>query len=274
MTLVLNMSLDLRAAPRRPPAAADTHKLPESRLPRDWTLADLQRHLGGIPLERILLSPPPGYATEDDVTRLSEHEDRLCELEDGILVEKTVGWQESLLAGWLLTRINNFLEIHRLGIALGADGTLKILPGIIKIPDVSFISWSRFPQRDLRQEPIAPLIPDLVIEVLSKSNTKTEMDAKLVKYFKAGVLLAWYIDPKKRTAYVYTGPTDVVELDEQGVLEGGDVLPGFRLPLKEVFEHADQQPPPATKPAKRRAKTPRRGSKKTPRRNGKANGRR
>jgi Uma2 family endonuclease len=139
---------------------------------------------------------------------------------------------------------------------------------------VSFISWGRFPLRDLRDEPIAPLVPDLAIEVLSKSNTKSEMDAKLVRYFKAGVLLTWYIDPKKRTARIYTSPTDVTEIDEKGALDGGDVLPGFRLPLKEVFDHANEQPPAETKPTKRPAKAPRRASKKTPRRDGRPNGRR
>jgi Uma2 family endonuclease len=253
---------------------AGKRKVPESRLPRDWTAADLQKHLGGIPLERILLSPPPGCATEADVTRLAEHEDRLCELEDGILVEKTVGWHESLIALWIGSRLNAFLETHDLGIVLGADGTLKILPGIVKIPDVSFICWARFPKKDLRDEPIPALIPDLAVEVLSKSNTKPEMDAKLVKYFKAGVRLVWYIHPTKRTAQVYTSPTDVIELDEAGVLDGGDVLPGFRLPLKELFERADNRGPSERKRMKQPAKSQRRSGKKTPRRNGKTNGRR
>ncbi len=267
------MSIDVRPAPRRLPARASSSKLPASRLPREWTLADLQQHLGGIPLERILLSPPPGYATEEDVTRLAEHEDRLCELEDGILVEKTVGWRESLIAVWIATRLNLFVEKHRLGIVLGADGTLKILPGMVKIPDVSFISWERFPQQDLRGESIAPLIPDLAIEVLSKYNTKREMEAKLVTYFKAGVVLVWYVNPKKRTARIYTSPADVTEIDESGVLDGGDVLRGFRLRLKEVFDQADVKPPTETKLAKRSAKTQRRSSKKTARRNGRPNGR-
>ena len=56
----------------------------QAEFPPNWTMADLQRHLGGIPAERILVVPPPGYATEEDVIRLDAHEDRWCELQDGI----------------------------------------------------------------------------------------------------------------------------------------------------------------------------------------------
>ena len=63
----------------------------QAPLPAEWSLADLQEHLGGIPAERIRLFPPPGYATEEDVIQAAECEGRLCELEDGILVEKPMG---------------------------------------------------------------------------------------------------------------------------------------------------------------------------------------
>ena len=70
---------------------------------REWTVADLQRRFGPIPFSRIRQNPPPGRATEDDVVWLNDHEDRLCELVDGILVEKTVGLEESWLAVRLAT---------------------------------------------------------------------------------------------------------------------------------------------------------------------------
>ena len=73
-------------------------QLPASQLPTDWTLADLQRHFGGIPLQRIRLVPPPGYGTENDVIEIEARENRLCELENGVLVEKPMGWYESLIA--------------------------------------------------------------------------------------------------------------------------------------------------------------------------------
>lgn len=222
-------------------ATVTQSKLPRSLLPENWTLADLQRHLGGIPLERIRLFPPPGYATEEDVIKIAAREDRLCELEDGILVEKPMGWYESILAAVILGRLYVYLKTHDLGHVLGANGSLKILPDNVKIPDVCFISWERFPRKKLPRRPIPDLVPDFVVEVLSETNTPKEMDDKLKKYLRAGVRLVWYVDPQTRSAKMYSSRTSVTEIDENGVLAGGEVLPGFQVPLRELFEEADRQ---------------------------------
>jgi Uma2 family endonuclease len=221
----------------------ETTALRASELPADWSLADLRRHLGGIPLERIRLHPPPGSATEDDVVEIQEREDRLCELVDGILVEKTVGWYESLIAGLILTKLNRFLEIHDLGKALGADGALQVLVKLVRIPGVSFISWARWRKKKLPRRPIPALVPDLAVEVLSEGNTESEMERKLREYFRAGVRLAWYVDPGTRGARSYTFPDDVIEVPEDGELDGGAVLPGFKLSLRRLFAEADRAGP-------------------------------
>lgn len=77
--------------------------------------------------------------------------------------------------------------------------------------------------------------------MLSESNTAEEMKDKLEKYFRAGVRLVWYIDPQTRSAKVHRGPTSLSEIDENGILDGGEVLPGFQVPLRELFEEADRQ---------------------------------
>jgi Uma2 family endonuclease len=233
------------AGPPDLPTATATPVLPAPALPTQWSLADLQKHLGGVPPERIRLYPPPGYATEDDVIRIEEREGRFYELEDGILVEKGMGWHESGFATVLIIEIGIYLRTHDLGKLLGPDGSLKILPRMVKIPDVSFISWSRFPKEKLPRRPIPALVPDLVVEILSESNTRREMDKKLKRYFEAGVRLVWYIDPETRTARAYTSLKDMTEIDENGALDGGDVLPGFRLPLRELFAQAERQGPAA-----------------------------
>src|ERR1700678_2250712 len=83
---------------------------------KTWTVADLSRRFGPIPFERIRQKPPPGAGTVDDVVRLNDHEDRLYELVDGILVEKTVGLEESIIAGYILTILNVFVRPRRLGL--------------------------------------------------------------------------------------------------------------------------------------------------------------
>jgi Uma2 family endonuclease len=221
----------------------------QANFPGNWSLADLQRHLGDIPPERIRMFPPPGFATEEDVIEIEAREDRLYELEDGILVEKPMGWYESMLAVLVINKICNFLAEHDLGKVFGADGTVKILPGMVKIPDVSFISWDRWPKEKLPRRPIPALVPDLVVEVLSETNTQQEMANKLARYFEAGVRLVWYIDPETQTAEAYTGVSEVTKVDESGALDGGDVLPGFQLDLRQLFAEADRQGPSPADPA-------------------------
>lgn len=210
-------------------------------LPTDWTMADLQLHLGGIPAERILLNPPPGYATEDDVRLLAERDQRFCELEFGTLVEKPMGWYESILAVLISHKICQFLETHNLGQVLGPDGSLKLLPGIVKIPDASFVSWARFPKEKIPRRPVPALIPDLAVEVLSDTNTAAEMEAKLEKYFAAGVRLVWYVDPRLRLGTMWTGLEQRIEVSSDGDLDGYDILPGFRLSFAWLFQQADRQ---------------------------------
>ena len=90
-----------------------------------------------------------------------------------------------------------------------------------------------------RKAPILDLAPDLAVEVLSKSNSRGEMQRKLRDYFAAGTKLVWYVDPKKRTVRVYTDPDNAATLTEDRTLDGGDVLPGFTLRLRELFAELD-----------------------------------
>jgi Uma2 family endonuclease len=198
--------------------------------------AEMVRRLGNIPLDRIRFTPPPGTATERDLRAALRRSDRLYELVDGTLVEKPVGLSESMIAGHILRRIGNFVEEHDLGVPAGADGTVRLLKGLVRIPDVAFFGWDKLPGRVLPSKPIPDLAPDLAVEVLSATNTPAEMERKLREYFLAGVRLVWMIDPAKRQAEVYTSPDGpAVTLDETQALDGGDVLPGFTLPLAELF---------------------------------------
>lgn len=186
--------------------------------------------------------PPPGTATENDVLGAEGHTGRICELIDGVLVEKTMGYFESLLAVKIIHWIMSFLETHDLGVVLGEAGTLRILPHQVRVPDICFIAWERFPNRQLPREPIPALAPDLAIEVLSAGNTEKEMERKLHDYFTAGVRLVWYIDPHTRSAKSYTAEDRCAEVAETQSLSGGDVLPGFELPLKELFAKMGPRP--------------------------------
>src|SRR6516225_7571381 len=119
--------------------------------------------------------------------------------------------------------INSYLDKHDLGICVGADGMMRIAPGLVRIPDVSFISWGRLPGRESPREPIPDLVPDLAVEVLSEGNTKAEMDRKVQEYFDSGVRLVWLIDPRKRTARVFATSEKSALVRSDQVLDGGVV---------------------------------------------------
>ena len=205
------------------------------------TLADLMTRLGDVPLDRIRFCPPPGTARVADVTRIQESEGRLCELVEGVLVEKTMGIRESFLAIYIAGLLNAFVRQHNLGIVAGADGTMEIVANLVRIPDVAFIAWGRLPNRRLPDEPVPLVAPNLAVEVLSKSNTPGEMAIKRGEYFDAGVEIVWEVDPRQRTVTVYTSATAATTLSGADVLTGGTVLPGFQLPLKELFGELDRQ---------------------------------
>jgi Uma2 family endonuclease len=209
-------------------------------IPADWTLADLLENLGGIPPSRIRMVPSPGTASEEDVIKAEGRSGLVCELIDGVLVEKTMGYLESLLAGAVIDALRGFVQPRNLGIVLAPDGTLRILPSQVRAPDVCFIAWAKFPGRKLAKVAIPAVAPDLAVEILSEGNTPAEMERKLLDYFSAGVRLVWYIDPQTRTARAYTAPDRCQELTERGVLSGGDVLPGFELRLGELFAELDR----------------------------------
>jgi Uma2 family endonuclease len=206
-----------------------------------WTtVRDLIQQLGDIPPERIRMNPPPGQATEADVLKAMEREKRFFELVDGVLVEKAVGYEASFLAIALGAFLRAFVNPRNLGVVSGADAMLRLFPGLIRGPDVAYASWDRFPDRRIPKDPIPTLVPDLAIEVLSKSNTAKEMKRKRGEYFSQGVSLIWEIDPRKRTATVYRPDGSKIVLSESDLLDGGDVLPGFTLELSELFAELDR----------------------------------
>jgi Uma2 family endonuclease len=82
--------------------------------------------------------------------------------------------------------------------------------------------------------------PNLAVEVLSRSNTPGEMTAKRQEYFAAGVQLVWEINPETRRVVVYRSPTDATTLTATDNLDGGTVLPGFALPLHQLFAELDR----------------------------------
>lgn len=215
-------------------ALSDTignHELPGN-------LAEVWLRAGKVPLERIVTNPAPGTATVDDAVYSKERLNLSCELVNGILVAKTMGFFESNIAAALIYFLHQYLETHPIGIVAGEDGPCETLPNQIRKPDVAFVSFERIRQQPRPIRKTLPFAPDLAVEVLSPSNTTAEMEKKLIEYFATGAKLVWHIEPELRTARVYTAVDQFEDLPATGVLLGGDVLPGFELKLAKLFEKA------------------------------------
>jgi len=205
------------------------------------TTLDAPRLLG-IPAHRILQEPSPGTATEDDVVSLLHHHDRICELIDGTLVEKPMGTREGFLASFIGHKLWSYVETRNLGLVNGADGAFSMLQNNIRFPDVSFVPWSSLPDGELPDEAIWSVVPTLVVEVLSESNTHDEMLQKWSEMIELGTKVMWLIDPATSTAEIWRPGEVAITLNLTGVLDAAPALPGFTLPLGDVFASLSRRP--------------------------------
>ena len=204
------------------------------------TVSDLILALGGIDPDRILMVPAPGTATVADVGRYE------CELLENTLVRKAVHFPKAVLGACLVGRVLDFVLERNLGIVVGPHAFFEVSPETVRAADVAFLDWSSMPGRVIPPEPVPKVAPDLCADILTPQNTETEMKRKRKDYFTAGVKLVWQIDPAKPTATVYDADDAGTILSPTDSLDGGKVLPGFTLPLAELFGELDREAPDAT----------------------------
>jgi Uma2 family endonuclease len=160
-----------------------------------------------------------------------ENVNRNFELIAGEIVEKMVSHpRSSIVAAWIVGKLIVFVDEHDLGYVSGADGGY-VVSGEQYIPDGAFISKVRCPViPDMAYNPIAP---DLALEVLSPTNTDEEMRVKVSNYLASGTTL-WVVAPGKRVESHRPG-LPVLILSEGDMLDGGTVLPGFKLSVRDIL---------------------------------------
>lgn len=183
------------------------------------------------------------YVTEDEFLARYGPDDRV-ELVDGEVIPKygsegpmsPTGSGHGKIVGNLLFALELHVRAGRLG-SMFTDPAAFVIseqPRRIRCPDVAFVRVDRLPE-EIAMTAMLRLAPDLVAEVISPSEPALAADAKIDEYLECGVRLVWKVDPKRRlvTAYTPDGATSRAAAD--GSLVGGDVLPGFSLPLRELF---------------------------------------
>jgi len=133
-------------------------------------------------------------------------------------------YEESLIAVELIRFLATFVAERKLGFVTGEGGMMKLAKGLVRIPDVAFVSTRRLPGGKPPRRPIPKLAPNLAVEVLRKWNTVRDMERKLIDYFDAGVELVWFVDPRARTVEVFTA------IDSSKLLKVGQTLTGGTSP--------------------------------------------
>ena len=153
----------------------------------------------------LVKMPPPGF-------------------EHGEIVGETFGW------------LREFVRAHGLGRVVTADAGFRLEedPDTVRGPDIAFVRADRLPPPDQRVGYLA-IPPDLVVEVVSRSQSEGDVATKVADYLRAGVPLVWTVFPRRRGVAIHRAGRAPQELAIGDELDGEDVLPGFRLPVAAIF---------------------------------------
>jgi Uma2 family endonuclease len=201
----------------------------------EWAVLDLSPEPFGRFTERITMATTK-LMTADDLMQI-EDDGFLYELIRGELIRMSPAGGAHGWIGTEATRhLANFSVPRDLGEVFGADTgyIFELDPDTVLAPDASFIRAERMP-RLTPFDGYLTIVPDLVVEVRSPSDRRAHIEEKIRQYLAAGVKLLWYVDPRHRTVAIYRPDQAPTQIDEHGVLDGEDVLPGFRLPVAALF---------------------------------------
>ena len=160
------------------------------------------------------------------------------ELLNGELLEMTPAKQtHGAITNVIAYLITGYVLPTKLGTVYAAETGFALATGDVLAPDVSFTIKARIKPET---EGFSTVAPDLAVEVASPNNFRPEMQEKVTAYFLAGTRLVWIVYPRSRTIYVYTAANKVTIVQQDETLDGGEVLPGFKAALRDIFSVLDE----------------------------------
>jgi Uma2 family endonuclease len=182
---------------------------------------------------------PPRLMTVEEFIALP-NDGKRYELVEGALIEKPiVNETHSFISALIATELTNFVRANKLGRVYGAKARYEIVletpvkKAAIRMPDVSFVRAERVVPGAFTMK----FAPDLAVEVLSDSNEYEETELKRLEYFRAGGRLVWVVSPMLQEVYVFEANKKFrTNLELEDELDGGTVLPGFKLPVRTIFD--------------------------------------
>lgn len=176
--------------------------------------------------------------TDDELLALPQDGNKR-EVIQGDLVVSPAGIEHEDIGVRLILALGAFVKAHKLGIVVGSSAGYWMKNRDFVSPDVSFIAKGRLQGQKRPPKKFLDGAPDLAIEVLSPSDTVEALHDKIVDYFNNGCRLVWVINPEERVALVYHSAQPDQLLRAEDRLSGEDVVPGFSLPVNELFADFD-----------------------------------
>jgi Uma2 family endonuclease len=173
--------------------------------------------------------------TADDLLRMPE-DDYRYELLDGVLVKMSPpgnshGRAQTMIGHLILT----YALPRNLGQVFGEVGViLRRNPDRVRAPDVCFIARERIPEGGFGAG-LFEIVPDLIVEIVSPSDRRGGIDEKVQEWLRSGARLVWLVRTEPRSVAVYDQRGEARVLDEAGMLTAEPVLPGFSVPVRELF---------------------------------------
>jgi Uma2 family endonuclease len=159
------------------------------------------------------------------------------ELVKGVPTEMSpTGEAHMIVAAWLTYLLIAHVEAQDLGVVTASEGgfTLSTDPATVRAPDVGFIGKARLNRPTSERYFDGP--PDLAVEVVSPNDLASDIHDRVMDFLNAGTRLVWVIYPRSRTITVYKSESEAHILNADDTLDGGDALPGFTLPVRDVFK--------------------------------------
>ena len=188
------------------------------------------------------VATPPGFRPIDPYEDAPP--DMLFEVVNGVRVEKQMSFYEQYIGGLVRDLLSPFCREHDLGRVV-TEATFRMpVSRNDRRPDVAFVSFERWPRdRGVPRTRAMAVALDLAVEVVSPTDVMFDVIGKLHEYFGCGVRQVWLVFSNVEQVYVYTSPAAVRVLSRGDTLTADDLLPGFSLPVGELFPPAEDPPP-------------------------------
>ena len=180
-------------------------------------------------VQRTLLTAEDLWKQADDGYRY--------ELVKGIIRRMPpAGFEHGILSSKIGSNLDKHIKKYRLGYVCSAGTGFKISqnPDTVRAPDAAFVCQAAIDKQGIPKG-YWEGAPDLAVEIISPSDTYTEVDEKVDEWLIAGCAMVWVVNPRRETVEVYRSPEDITVLRGDDILDGGDVIEGFQCPVRDLF---------------------------------------